>query len=129
MLWIKGRQPQAPVRLFDRIEFVALLQIEPGEQFLRQDHSNRIADLANLKDVAFREFAWHLVHVPSSCYTDCITGKFQLVQQTLYAQLGPVSIFYPIASSSSIMPAMTDSPPSQNVGSLASRPNGLSSSE
>src|SRR5579859_2032031 len=35
----------------------------------------------------------------------------------------------PIASSSSIMPAITDSPPSQNFGSLASRPNGLSSSE
>jgi hypothetical protein len=34
-----------------------------------------------------------------------------------------------IPSSSSIMPAMTDSPPSQNFGSLASSPNGLSSSE
>src|SRR4051812_44614634 len=36
---------------------------------------------------------------------------------------------YPIDSSSSIMPAMTDRPPSQKRGSLASRPNGLSSSE
>jgi plasmid stabilization system protein ParE len=35
----------------------------------------------------------------------------------------------PIASSSSIMPEMTDSPPSQNFGSLASSPNGASSSE
>ncbi len=35
----------------------------------------------------------------------------------------------PIASSSSIMAAITDRPPSQNFGSLASSPNGLSSSE
>ncbi len=34
-----------------------------------------------------------------------------------------------IASSSSIMPAITDSPLSQNLGSLASSPNGWSSSE
>ena len=38
----------------------------------------------------------------------------------------PVS---PSSSNSSIMPDMTDSPPSQNLGSLASSPNGLSSSE
>lgn len=36
---------------------------------------------------------------------------------------------YPIASSSSIMPAITDRPPSQKLGFLASRPNGASSSE
>ena len=35
----------------------------------------------------------------------------------------------PIVSSSSIMPEITDSPPSQNLGSLASSPNGFSSSE
>ena len=34
-----------------------------------------------------------------------------------------------IPSSSSIMPDITDSPPSQNFGSLASNPNGLRSSE
>jgi hypothetical protein len=34
-----------------------------------------------------------------------------------------------ISSSSSIMPEITASPPSQNFGFLASSPNGLSSSE
>ena len=36
---------------------------------------------------------------------------------------------HPIVSSSSIIPAITDNPRSQNFGSFASRPNGLSSSE
>src|SRR6516162_2079299 len=35
----------------------------------------------------------------------------------------------PMVSSSSIMPEMTDKPPSQNFGSLASSPNGCNSSE
>jgi hypothetical protein len=48
MLRIEGRQPQAAIRLLDRIELVPLFQIQPGQQFLRQDYTNRIADLADL---------------------------------------------------------------------------------
>jgi hypothetical protein len=44
------------------------------------------------------------------------------VQQMFYAP-------QPIRSNSSIIPEITDSPPSQNLGSLASSPNGFSSSE
>ena len=58
-------------------------------------------------------------------YTNCITG-LRVPFNKCFTSLAAGQ---PIPSSSSIMPEITDSPPSQNLGSLASSPNGLSSSE
>ena len=39
----------AAIRLLDRIELVAFLELEPCKKLLRKDDTNRIADLADLK--------------------------------------------------------------------------------
>src|SRR5207247_8096757 len=80
VLGVKGRKPQAAIRLLDRIEFVALLEIEPCKQLFRQDHANRIANLANLKGSVLKlVIARGFTYAARACvhgtlrYPECIT--------------------------------------------------------
>src|SRR5579863_4573789 len=118
-------QDKPATGLLEQKQPVALLQIEPGRRVLRQDQANGIADLSDLEGAgAGLKFFLIFIHIlapgptplyrritrPEAAFNKCFTPQ-------------------PIASSSSIMPEMTDSPPFQNWGSLASSPKGLSNSE
>jgi hypothetical protein len=69
-----------------------------------------------------------IVSVETGSATDRFAARWLIEFRTEVAAEF-VHLAQPIASSSSIMPAMTLRPPSQNFGSLASSPNGRSSSE
>src|SRR3954452_10328484 len=81
----------------------------------------RVGHLVMLRHQCLRSMFASAVELPQSIRESNGDGPFCLSRRGFAPQ--------DIASSSSIMPAMTDSPPSQKFGSLASSPNGLSSSE
>jgi hypothetical protein len=53
VLWIVGAQFHAALGLFDHIKSIPFCELETRQKLLRQDGTCRIADLLDLKDIAF----------------------------------------------------------------------------
>ena len=111
-------------RLIDHEQPVTFLKVQPRGRLFRQYETDGIADPPDLQGLGFSFLIFGGIGHGGTPLYRMYNTPLPPVQQMFYAALAQ-----PIDSSSSIIPAMTDSPPSQNFGSLASSPNGLSSSE
>src|SRR5215213_760066 len=94
----------------------------------------RVGDFIMLRHQCLQSVFASAVEIPQSIRESNGIGLVSLLQcDLLYGPRAsardPGERAQDIPSSSSIMPAITDRPPSQNLGSLASSPNGLSRSE
>jgi hypothetical protein len=91
-------------------------------------------DAQEVKVICLRDQARSLRHIGTTgksakCRQDLFEGLMCFSSRVALVGGRSEALAQPIPSNSSIMLAITDRPPSQNFGSLASRPNGLSSSE
>ena len=53
LVFRRGAELEAALRLLDDVKLVALLELEASQQLLRQDEPDRISNLLDLKKVAF----------------------------------------------------------------------------
>src|SRR4030081_834045 len=103
--------------------------MHPGQHILRQNNSRRIANFLDFNGPD------HLAPRIGGYFRLFVHGTAPLYEMYNSSARRSTDVLRALAagqdipSNSSIMPEIIDSPPSQSVGSLASSPNGLSSSE